>query len=85
MDLVYNPGGAFLPPPQDALRERYAEELLKHFDIHFNEVAMRAHATHTAHRTLSAAHRNVCCDGGCMSSVPGVLLSPPLILHAPPR
>jgi len=38
MDLVYNPGGAFLPPPQDALRERYAEELLKHFDIHFNEL-----------------------------------------------
>ena len=38
MDLVYNPGGAFLPPPQDALGEKYKEELLKHFGIRFNEL-----------------------------------------------
>jgi len=38
LDLVYNPAGAFLPPPQGALREKYASELLTHFGIRFNEL-----------------------------------------------
>jgi len=38
LDLVYNPGGAFLPPPQDVLREAYARELDANFGIVFNEL-----------------------------------------------
>mmetsp|Transcript_24398 Transcript_24398/g.75229 ORF Transcript_24398/g.75229 Transcript_24398/m.75229 type:complete len:435 (+) Transcript_24398:165-1469(+) len=38
LDLVYNPLGAFLPPPQDALRAKYADELLEHFGVFFNEL-----------------------------------------------
>ncbi|GAB5357831.1 hypothetical protein AAMO2058_000408300 [Amorphochlora amoebiformis] len=36
LDLVYNPLGAFLPPPQKALEEKYKEELLEAFGIKFN-------------------------------------------------
>merc|ERR1711939_344230 len=38
LDLVYNPLGAFLPPPQDALQEKYTEELNQHFGVSFNEL-----------------------------------------------
>ena len=38
LDLVYNPGGAFLPPPQEMLQAKYAEELGDNFDIRFNEL-----------------------------------------------
>ena len=36
LDLVYNPLGAFLPPPQAALQDKYKEELSKDFGIAFN-------------------------------------------------
>jgi radical SAM/Cys-rich protein len=35
LDLVYNPVGAFLPPPQGALEERYRTELRARFGIEF--------------------------------------------------
>lgn len=38
LDLVYNPLGPFLPPPQDKLSEKYKEELLSQFGIHFNNL-----------------------------------------------
>ena len=38
MDLVYNPLGAFLPPPQEMLQAKYAEELQEHFGVRFNEL-----------------------------------------------
>jgi len=38
LDLVYNPGGAFLPPSQEALQEAYARELHANFGIVFNEL-----------------------------------------------
>jgi len=38
LDLVYNPGGAFLPPPQDALQSAYSSELQQAFGIRFNEL-----------------------------------------------
>eukprot|EP00457_Paulinella_chromatophora_P010357 gb/GEZN01010457.1/.p1 GENE.gb/GEZN01010457.1/~~gb/GEZN01010457.1/.p1 ORF type:complete len:278 (-),score=27.14 gb/GEZN01010457.1/:86-919(-) len=38
LDLVYNPLGAFLPPPQEALRDKYKEELLEAFGIRFNDL-----------------------------------------------
>jgi radical SAM/Cys-rich protein len=34
--LVYNPGGAFLPPPQTALEEDYRRELGQRFGIRFS-------------------------------------------------
>ncbi|XP_053384227.1 uncharacterized protein LOC128550095 [Mercenaria mercenaria] len=38
LDLVYNPLGAFLPPPQQALEEKYKEELEAVFGIYFNKL-----------------------------------------------
>ena len=38
LDLVYNPLGAFLPPPQKALEDKYKEELMEHFGISFNNL-----------------------------------------------
>jgi len=38
LDLVYNPGGAFLPPPEAMLQAKYKEELHDHFGIAFNEL-----------------------------------------------
>ncbi len=38
LDLVYNPGGAFLPPPQAALEQEYKRELAGRFGIVFNRL-----------------------------------------------
>lgn len=38
LDLVYNPGGAFLPPPQGTLEARYKEELRRHFGVTFDSL-----------------------------------------------
>ena len=38
LSLVYNPGGAFLPPPQSALKEDYKRHLSEHFGIEFDDL-----------------------------------------------
>lgn len=38
LDLVYNPVGALLAPPQTELEQRYREELRRHFGIEFNHL-----------------------------------------------
>jgi radical SAM/Cys-rich protein len=38
LDLVYNPGGATLPPSQAALEAAYRDELAEHFGIVFNHL-----------------------------------------------
>jgi radical SAM/Cys-rich protein len=38
LNLVYNPGGPFLPPPQPALEEDYRRELHKRFGIVFTRL-----------------------------------------------
>ncbi len=38
LNLVYNPVGAFLPPPQSALEARYKQELQQHFGIVFDHL-----------------------------------------------
>ena len=38
LHLVYNPGGASLPPAQNALEADYKRELRKHFGIEFNHL-----------------------------------------------
>lgn len=38
LDLVYNPGGAVLPPPQGSLEEDYRRELRRAFGIEFNSL-----------------------------------------------
>lgn len=38
LDLVYNPGGPFLPPSQAELEMQYRDELSSRFDIHFNRL-----------------------------------------------
>ncbi len=36
LDLVYNPVGAFLPPPQASLEDEYRRELLERFGVRFD-------------------------------------------------
>lgn len=38
LDLVYNPGGAFLPPPQQGLEQQYKQHLRDDFGIQFNSL-----------------------------------------------
>ena len=38
LDLVYNPNGAKLPPPQEALEADYKREMWTHFGIRFNRL-----------------------------------------------
>ncbi len=38
LDLVYNPLGAFLPPPQAKLEADYKQQLREHFGIEFNRL-----------------------------------------------
>ena len=38
LDLVYNPSGAFLPPPQSSLEGDYKRELMEKFGIEFNNL-----------------------------------------------
>lgn len=38
LNLVYNPGGAFLPPDQDTLEEAYRKELKERFDVEFTRL-----------------------------------------------
>jgi len=38
LDLVYNPIGAFLPPDQASLEEKYKQELMELFGIQFNNL-----------------------------------------------
>ena len=38
LDLVYNPGGAFLPPSQSTLEAKYKQELQDNFGILFNSL-----------------------------------------------
>jgi radical SAM/Cys-rich protein len=38
LDLVYNPGGAFLPPSQASIEADFKRELLKRYGINFNSL-----------------------------------------------
>lgn len=38
LNLVFNPQGPSLPPPQQQLEADYRKYLLEHFDIHFNQL-----------------------------------------------
>jgi len=38
LNLVFNPGGAFLPPSQKALEADYKREMRKRFDVSFNSL-----------------------------------------------
>lgn len=38
LHLVYNPLGAFLPPPQEELEAKYRQELWDEFGIEFNRL-----------------------------------------------
>jgi len=44
LDLVYNPGGAFLPGPQAELQAAYKEQLKDHYGIEFNHLFTIANA-----------------------------------------
>jgi radical SAM/Cys-rich protein len=38
LDLIYNPGGAFLAPPQESLQGAYKQELAEAYGVSFNSL-----------------------------------------------
>ncbi len=38
LNLVYNPAGAFMPPPQESLQKEYKQALMEHYGIEFNNL-----------------------------------------------
>ena len=38
LNLVYNPNGTFLPPPQESLQQDYKRELFNNYGIEFNQL-----------------------------------------------
>jgi len=38
LNLVYNPQGASLPPPQAELEQQYKQHLLEEYGVHFNQL-----------------------------------------------
>ncbi|GAB6194910.1 arsenosugar biosynthesis radical SAM (seleno)protein ArsS [Lysobacter xanthus] len=72
LNLVYNPNGAFLPPPQGALEDDYRRLLRTNFDVDFNRLYTIANMPiqrfgswlvskgqfHAYMGTLRAAHRD---------------------------
>jgi radical SAM/Cys-rich protein len=71
LDLVYNPVGAFLPPPQAELEARYREELRGRFGIEFHRLltltnmpinrfaaALAREGQHAAYMSLLVNHFN---------------------------
>jgi len=71
LDLVYNPVGAFLPPPQAELETRYREELRGRFGLEFHRLltltnmpinrfaaALAREGRHAAYMSLLVNHFN---------------------------
>ena len=71
LDLVYNPVGASLPPPQAELEEQYREELARNFGIVFDSLLtitnmpiarfanqLRTTGSHSAYMSLLVNHFN---------------------------
>ena len=61
LDLVYNPGGAFLPPPQASLEQDYRKMLGDNFDITFSNLL--AITNIPINRFAHALHRDGEIDG----------------------
>jgi radical SAM/Cys-rich protein len=38
LNLVYNPAGAFMPPPQDTLEKEYKQALMERYQVEFNNL-----------------------------------------------
>ena len=79
LDLVYNPIGASLPPPQAALEEQYREELARNFGIVFDRLLtitnmpiarfanqLRTAGIHSAYMSLLVNHFNPATVDGLM-------------------
>ena len=57
LNLVYNPGGAWLPPEQAELQADYKRELKKHFDITFDQLYALTNLPVSRFASLLAARR----------------------------
>jgi|SRR5208282_3009172 len=79
LDLVYNPVGASLPPPQAELEEQYREELARNFGIVFDSLLtitnmpiarfanqLRTTGSHSAYMSLLVNHFNPATVDGLM-------------------
>ncbi len=79
LDLVYNPTGPRLPPPQSELQVAYETELRERFNIRFNRLLtitnlpIRRYATYLASRDQLNDYLRLLADHHNDSAVPGVM------------
>lgn len=79
LDLVYNPIGAFLPPPQAGLQAQYKEELLERFGIHFDSlltlanVPVRRFASWLEKAGTREKYQQLLIDGFNAATIPGLM------------
>ena len=79
LDLVYNPTGPFLPPPQGALAERYHRELRDDFGIEFNELItitnmpIKRFARDLAHQGAEESYQALLADHFNAAAVPKLM------------
>jgi radical SAM/Cys-rich protein len=79
LNLVYNPNGAFLPPPQATLEARYKDELAQHFGVTFDRLFtitnlpiaryadyLDAQGKYDAYMSLLVTHMNPAAVAGLM-------------------
>ncbi len=79
LDLVYNPGGAFLPPSQQVLESEYKRRLLEDFGIQFNQLYTLANLPISRFRHYLEqngeyeSYMNLLADNFNASTVPGLM------------
>lgn len=79
LDLVYNPVGAFLPPPQASLEDDYRRELLERFGVRFDglltiaNVPIRRFASWLERSGQREAYAQLLADAFNPATVPGLM------------
>lgn len=79
LDLVYNPLGAFLPPPQASLEAQYKEQLLEQFGVRFDSlltlanVPVRRFASWLEKAGTRDEYQRLLVDGFNAATVPGLM------------
>ncbi len=79
LDLVYNPGGAFLPPAQSALEQQYRAELWENHGLRFSRLLtltnlpVQRFATHLARRGELGGYLDLLEDNFNPATLPGLM------------
>lgn len=79
LDLVYNPNGTFLPPPQEPLEQKYKQILKQHFDLSFDSLytitnmPINRYGSMLLSKGLYAEYMQLLKDNFDRSNLPGVM------------